>query len=92
MPPTRSAAASRTGLGWALTGPKHRVFYSGDTAMQDEFIEIGEKLGPFDLTLIESGAYNALWADVHLGPEQAVRAHELVRVLVPTRRSTRVRT
>jgi len=71
--------------GWALNGPTHRVFYSGDTAMQDEFIEIGEKLGPFDLTLIESGAYNALWADVHLGPEQAVRAHQLVRgrVMLP---------
>ena len=71
--------------GWALTGPRHRVYYSGDTAMQDEFIEIGDKLGPFDMTLIESGAYNELWADVHLGPEQAVRAHQLVRgrVMLP---------
>jgi L-ascorbate metabolism protein UlaG (beta-lactamase superfamily) len=71
--------------GWALQGAKHRVFYSGDTAMHDEFLEIGKKLGPFDLTLIEAGAYNALWADVHLGPEQAVRAHQLLRgrVLLP---------
>jgi L-ascorbate metabolism protein UlaG (beta-lactamase superfamily) len=71
--------------GWALRGSKHRVFYSGDTALHDEFIEIGERLGPFDLTLIEAGAYNALWADVHLGPEQAVRAHQLVRgrVMLP---------
>ncbi len=71
--------------GWALRGQKHRVFYSGDTAMHDAFLDIGEKLGPFDLTLMESGAYNTLWADVHLGPEQAVRAHQLVRgrVLLP---------
>jgi L-ascorbate metabolism protein UlaG (beta-lactamase superfamily) len=65
--------------GWALTGPAHRVFYSGDTAMHDAFVRIGEQLGPFDLTLIESGAYNQMWADVHLGPEQAVWAHQLVR-------------
>jgi len=71
--------------GWALQGPKHRVFYSGDTAMHEGFLEIGEQLGPFDLTMIEVGAYNALWADVHLGPEQAVRAHQLVRgrVMLP---------
>ncbi|MBV9879018.1 MAG: MBL fold metallo-hydrolase [Gemmatirosa sp.] len=65
--------------GWALVGPRHRVFYSGDTAMHDDFATIGARLGPFDLTMIEVGAYDALWADVHLGPEQAVEAHRLVR-------------
>lgn len=71
--------------GWALAGPTHRVFYSGDTALHPEFAEIGDRLGPFDLTLIESGAYNQLWSDVHLGPEQAVLAHQLVRgqVMLP---------
>src|SRR5690606_8639061 len=34
--------ASRTlWAGWAITGPAHRVFYSGDTALHDEFAEIG---------------------------------------------------
>jgi L-ascorbate metabolism protein UlaG (beta-lactamase superfamily) len=48
-------------------------------------VEIGNRLGPFDLTMIEIGEYDALWADVHLGPEQAVRAHQLVRgdVMLP---------
>ena len=65
--------------GWSIAGPKHRVYYSGDTAMFPGFAEIGRRLGPFDLTLIESGAYNEMWPDVHIGPEQAVRAHQLVR-------------
>jgi len=71
--------------GWALLGPEHRVYYSGDTAMFPGFDEIGARLGPFDATLIESGAYSALWADVHLGPEQAVQAHQMVRgrVMIP---------
>lgn len=65
--------------GWALLGTTQRAFYSGDTAMFPEFERIGERLGPFDATMIEVGAYNQLWADVHLGPEQAVRAHQMVR-------------
>lgn len=71
--------------GWAMKGPQHRAFYSGDTAMFPQFSEIGERLGPFDATLIEVGAYNQLWADVHLGPEQALRAHQMVqgKLMVP---------
>ena len=65
--------------GWALVGPQHRVFYSGDSAMFPGFKEIGSRLGPFDVTFFDSGAYNYLWADVHLGPEQAVVAHQMVR-------------
>ncbi len=71
--------------GWALLGPEHRVYFSGDTAMFPGFAEIGERLGPFDVALIEAGAYDPLWRDVHIGPEQAVVACELVRsdLLVP---------
>lgn len=71
--------------GWVIKGPLHRVFYSGDTAMHPTFKEIGDRYGPFDATMMESGAYNALWADVHMGPEQAVRAHQMVKgkLLIP---------
>ncbi|MGL1885852.1 MAG: MBL fold metallo-hydrolase [Reichenbachiella sp.] len=65
--------------GWAISGASHKIYYSGDTAMFPDFLEIGERLGPFDITMIESGAYDELWADVHLGPEQAVQAHVMVQ-------------
>ncbi len=70
---------------WAFVGQSRRLFYTGDTALAPEFAEIGERLGPFDLSLIEIGAYNQAWADVHLGPEQAVAVHQMVRggLLVP---------
>jgi L-ascorbate metabolism protein UlaG (beta-lactamase superfamily) len=47
--------------------------------------EIGEKLGPFDLTMIEVGQYGSAWPDWHIGPEQAVIAHQMVRgkVMLP---------
>lgn len=65
--------------GFALRGPAHSVWYSGDTGFFPGMREIGERLGPFDLTLIEAGQYDAAWPDWHLGPEQAVQAHRLVR-------------
>ncbi|MEM9292382.1 MAG: MBL fold metallo-hydrolase [Acidobacteriota bacterium] len=71
--------------GWSIAGNTHRVYFSGDTGFFDELVEIGERLGPFDLTLIEVGAYSSPARDVHLGPEQGVRAHQLVRgkVMLP---------
>ncbi len=64
---------------YALIGPEHRVYFGGDTGLFDELAEIGAQFGPFDLTLFEVGAYSRYWPDWHLGPENAVRGHELVR-------------
>ena len=71
--------------GFAILGQQRRVWYSGDTGLFAGIKEIGEQLGPFDVTLVEAGAYGRYWPDWHLGPEQAVRAHQLVRgnVLIP---------
>jgi L-ascorbate metabolism protein UlaG (beta-lactamase superfamily) len=71
--------------GWALVGPRHRAYYSGDTGLFPAMREIGEKLGPFDVTMIETGQYDRAWPDWHIGPEQAVIAHGMVRgrVLLP---------
>ena len=65
--------------GFAVTSPDHRLFYSGDSGLFDGFREIGDRLGPFDITMIESGAYSRNWPDWHMGPEQAVIAHEWLR-------------
>lgn len=71
--------------GYALQGPKNRAYFSGDTGLFPGLKEIGERLGPFDVTMIEVGAYNRAWPDWHIGPEQAVLAHGLLRgrVLLP---------
>lgn len=70
---------------WSFVAPDARVYFSGDTALFPGFKEIGDRYGPFDATLMENGAYNQMWADVHLGPEQAIKAHKLVRggLLIP---------
>ena len=60
---------------WVLIAPTARVFFSGDSGYFDGFKAIGEKFGPFDVTLLENGAYNEAWADIHMHPEQTVQAH-----------------
>jgi L-ascorbate metabolism protein UlaG (beta-lactamase superfamily) len=61
--------------GWAIHGPRHSAYYSGDSGTSKRFAHIGADLGPFDLTLLPIGAYDPYWPDLHLEPEQAVAAH-----------------
>lgn len=72
-------------VGFAFVGAEHRAFFSGDTGLFNRMRDIGARLGPFDLTMIEVGAYDRTWPDWHIGPEQAVEAHEWLRgdVLLP---------
>lgn len=64
---------------WAVIGPRHRLYFSGDTGYFDEFRRIGAQHGPFDLTLIKIGAYGETWPEIHVDPEEAVQAHIDVR-------------
>lgn len=71
--------------GYALVGPRNRVYYTGDTSYMPEMVETGKRFGPFDLVLTDSGQYNPGWPDVHLGPEQAVELAAAVgaKTMVP---------
>jgi L-ascorbate metabolism protein UlaG (beta-lactamase superfamily) len=60
---------------WVINSPKQRIFFSGDSGYFDGFKAIGEKYGPFDLTILENGAYNPDWAKVHMFPAQTIQAH-----------------
>ena len=64
---------------WCLLGPQHKVFFGGDSGpFAEGFRQIGTAYGPFDLTMLEIGAYDAEWADIHLGPTEALAAHKLL--------------
>jgi L-ascorbate metabolism protein UlaG (beta-lactamase superfamily) len=60
---------------WVIAGPQHAVFFGGDTGYTPSFAEIGARFGPFNLTLLPIGAYNERWPEMHMNPEEAVRAH-----------------
>lgn len=69
---------------WVVAGPEHRVFHSGDTGYFPGFADIGAAHGPFDATMIQIGAYSELWPDIHMRPEEGVRAHTDLQGGTPT--------
>jgi L-ascorbate metabolism protein UlaG (beta-lactamase superfamily) len=70
---------------WAILGPVHRVFFGGDTGPLEAANEIRARLGPFDLALLEIGAWDPAWDSIHLGPDRAAELHRQIdaAVLMP---------
>ncbi|WP_053707747.1 MBL fold metallo-hydrolase [Streptomyces sp. NRRL B-3648] len=60
---------------WTVAGDEHRIYHSGDTGYFDGFKETGAAHGPFDATMIQIGAYSEFWPDIHMTPEEGLRAH-----------------
>jgi L-ascorbate metabolism protein UlaG (beta-lactamase superfamily) len=75
---------------WALVGPAHRVYFSGDTGLTSAFASIASRLGPFDVALLEIGQWHPSWGDIHLGPLGALDAFAQLRAqwLLPIHWST----
>src|ERR1700722_20251357 len=63
---------------FAIRSPKHSVFFSGDTGLTTEYRSIRERLGPFDVVMLEVGAFYPAWGDIHLGPDNALKAHAML--------------
>ena len=61
-----------------LRSKRHSVFFSGDTGLTSEYATIRERLGPFDLVMLEVGAFHPSWGHIHLGPANALKAHALL--------------
>ena len=59
---------------FVLKGAAHTVYYGADSGLWDGFPEIGKAFGPFDLTMLEIGAFNELWKHIHMGPDGAAKA------------------
>jgi L-ascorbate metabolism protein UlaG (beta-lactamase superfamily) len=63
---------------FVLRSERHAVFFSGDTGLTDEYALIRQRLGPFDLVMLEVGAFHPSWGDIHLGPDNALKAQALL--------------
>ncbi len=59
---------------FVLKGARHSVYFGADSGWWDGFGQIGLEYGPFDLTMLEIGAYHELWEGIHLGPDAAAKA------------------
>jgi L-ascorbate metabolism protein UlaG (beta-lactamase superfamily) len=75
------ALHDRNATAWSslvIQSSRHRVFFSGDTGLTTEFATIRERMGPFDLIMLEVGGHHPSWGDIHLGPHNALRALTLL--------------
>ncbi len=66
---------------WAsfvIDGDGARVFFSGDSGLTREFEAVGAAHGPFDLIMLEIGAWHEAWGTIHLGAAQAAQAFEML--------------
>ncbi len=63
---------------WVIQSERRKVFFSGDTGLTPEFEATGKAHGPFDLVMLEIGAYHPSWGTIHLGPENALEAFRML--------------
>jgi L-ascorbate metabolism protein UlaG (beta-lactamase superfamily) len=63
---------------WVIESEKRKVFFSGDTGLTNEFEAIGKQFGPFDLVMLEIGAFHPAWGTIHLGPANALEAFRML--------------
>jgi L-ascorbate metabolism protein UlaG (beta-lactamase superfamily) len=61
---------------FVLQGAAHTIYYGADSGYWEGLGAIGAEYGPFDLTMLEIGAFNELWKDIHMGPDGAGKAFE----------------
>jgi L-ascorbate metabolism protein UlaG (beta-lactamase superfamily) len=70
---------------WVIEGRTKRAYFGADSGYSPTFKEVGVRFGPFDLALLECGAYNERWASIHMMPEETAQAAAEVkaRVIMP---------
>ncbi|WAT02850.1 MBL fold metallo-hydrolase [Rouxiella chamberiensis] len=61
--------------GWVVKHRNLNFYFSGDSAYSEQFAQIGERLGPFDIAALPIGAYAPRWFmhSHHMDPQQAVQ-------------------
>jgi L-ascorbate metabolism protein UlaG (beta-lactamase superfamily) len=66
--------------GYVIQSQERLVYFAGDTGFGRHFAQIRERFGSPHLALLPIGAYEPRWfmSPVHMGPDEAVRAHQIL--------------
>ncbi len=51
-----------------------KIYVGGDSGYGPHFANIGEQFGPIDLAFLDNGQYNDAWREIHMFPEDVIRA------------------
>ena len=63
---------------WVFQDEYHKVFESGDSGYGDQYEKIHDKYGDFDFVMTDCAQYDVNWPEVHMFPEEAVQAVQLL--------------
>jgi len=63
---------------FVIEGPRHRVYFGADSGWWEGYGEIAAQYDGFDLAMLEIGAFHPLWDSIHLGPDNAAKAFEVM--------------
>lgn len=61
-------------VSFLIEQPDFKLFLSGDSGYGKHFADIGEKFGPVDLAIMDSGQHDKDWKYVHMMSDEVVRA------------------
>lgn len=61
-------------LSFILQTPNMKLYLGGDSGYDTHFVEIGKKFGGFDLALLDNGQYNLAWQEIHMLPDEVLKA------------------
>jgi L-ascorbate metabolism protein UlaG (beta-lactamase superfamily) len=62
-----------------------KIYVGGDSGYDAHYAEIGNKFGPIDLVILNSGQYNKDWKHNHMAPDEVIKASEdlCAKMLLP---------
>lgn len=63
---------------WMLKTDDKQYYLSGDGGFGKHYQLIREKYGPVDFAVMECGMYNQKWHDIHMYPEESVKAAKIL--------------
>ena len=58
---------------YAIISDEVQIFYGGDSGDGAHFADIAQKYGSFDIVMLENGAYNRAWAQIHSFPNLSAK-------------------
>lgn len=59
---------------YAIITPNHKLYFGGDSGYGRHFKDIADRLGGFDIAVLECGQYDPQWPFIHMKPEDAAKA------------------
>ena len=61
-------------MSYILQVEDFKIYIGGDSGYDSHFAELGKKFNGFDLVILENGQYNKAWHEIHMLPEEVLKA------------------